>query len=434
MQTAQRCRVGVVRVVRTPALRRLEFGFAGFSVMENASWLAIMIYAFDRGGAKATALVMMVQLVPAVMVSPFAAAAGDRFSPHLALRIGYLAQAAALAATTAALMADVEVLAYIGAAVTATSFTFTRPIVGTLLPHHAPDHDDLVAANVVTGCLENLGVFLGPALAGLVITQTSVASLFGAGALTMVVCALTAPSKSTELTERPLVPSVAATDVVDGIFAGFRTIGQSADIRVLVGLLTCAGILAGIGDLLAVTFADVRLDGNDATAGVLGASLGLGGIVGSLAVSGLRQGRSASAFLAASAVLAGTGLAVLAAVDQLVVSVALFMAVGCGEAILRVTSNVTIQQCAPRAVRARVFGVVESLQLGGLAVGALLTALAIDTLGLSPGLISIGVGFGLATAAGVLRLKSVRSGSTDAANVHDRHDARLDAEAFSPPA
>ena len=38
------------RVARDPLLRRLEMSFVGFAFAEQATWLAILVYAYNRGG------------------------------------------------------------------------------------------------------------------------------------------------------------------------------------------------------------------------------------------------------------------------------------------------------------------------------------------------------------------------------------------------
>ena len=89
-----------------PGLLRVELAFVAFNVAEWATWVSILAFAYEVGGAAATRLVALVQLVPAALVAPLAAVAGDRFRRERVLLGGYLVQAAAMAATAAALLAD----------------------------------------------------------------------------------------------------------------------------------------------------------------------------------------------------------------------------------------------------------------------------------------------------------------------------------------
>jgi hypothetical protein len=72
--------VGVVRTVSgNPGLLRVELAFVGFNVAEWATWVSILAFAYDVGGAAATGLVALVQLVPAALFAPLASIAGDRY-------------------------------------------------------------------------------------------------------------------------------------------------------------------------------------------------------------------------------------------------------------------------------------------------------------------------------------------------------------------
>ena len=87
------------RVARAKELRRLNLAFVAFAISEHASWLAVLFYALERGGAEEVGLVAVVQLAPAVLLTPFSSLAGDRFSPRTALAAGYGAQCVAMTAT-----------------------------------------------------------------------------------------------------------------------------------------------------------------------------------------------------------------------------------------------------------------------------------------------------------------------------------------------
>jgi hypothetical protein len=84
-------------------------------------------------------------------VAPLVAPIADRRSPVVLLTAGYLVQAAAMAATAAAVIANVPLAAYAAAVVASTAVTTTRPAQSALVPSLAASPDQLTAANVVVG-------------------------------------------------------------------------------------------------------------------------------------------------------------------------------------------------------------------------------------------------------------------------------------------
>ncbi|MGH2816165.1 MAG: ATP-binding protein, partial [Actinomycetota bacterium] len=172
--------VGVVRTVSgNPGLLRVELAFVGFNVAEWATWVSILAFAYGVGGAAATGLVALVQLVPAALVAPLAAIAGDRYRRERVLLTGYVVQALSMAATATALLAEAPVpLVYGLAALSATSITITRPAQNALLPSLARTTDELTAANVASSWTESVSVLGGPALAAVLLGVSGPGAVF----------------------------------------------------------------------------------------------------------------------------------------------------------------------------------------------------------------------------------------------------------------
>lgn len=148
------------------ALLRVLVAYVLFILTEYSVWIAMLVYAYSRGGATVAGLVAVAQLAPAAIVAPVVAPVADRRSPVFLLAGGYLAQAAAMAATAAAVMAGAPLVAYAAAVVAATAVTTTRPAQAALIPSVAATPDQLTAVNVIVGWLEATGMAVAGLLAG----------------------------------------------------------------------------------------------------------------------------------------------------------------------------------------------------------------------------------------------------------------------------
>jgi len=82
----------------TTALLRVLAAYVLFTLTEYAVWIAMLVFAYRRGGIAVAGLVAAAQLVPAAVVAPVVASVADRRSPVVLLAGGYLVQAAAMAA------------------------------------------------------------------------------------------------------------------------------------------------------------------------------------------------------------------------------------------------------------------------------------------------------------------------------------------------
>jgi MFS family permease len=90
-------------VFGNPDLRRVELAFVGFTAAEWATWIAILVFAYQAGGAAAAGAIRVIQLIPAAVFAPFASVLGDRYRRERVLLASYLIQALTMGAMAAAL-------------------------------------------------------------------------------------------------------------------------------------------------------------------------------------------------------------------------------------------------------------------------------------------------------------------------------------------
>ena len=148
-------------------LRRLQLALAGSVIGDWAFSIALAVYAYDAGGAKAVGLLALARWTLAAFAAPFLSVLADRYRRRSVMlasdSIRLLATAgAAVAVWTSAPAVIVYAAALI---VTAVSTAF-QPAQTALLPSLTSSPEQLTAANVVTSTIESVGTFLGPALGG----------------------------------------------------------------------------------------------------------------------------------------------------------------------------------------------------------------------------------------------------------------------------
>lgn len=381
----------VAGVARDANLRRIELAFLGFNMAEYATWIAILVYAYTRGGAAAAGIVVVVQLVPSGLAAPFAAFAGDRFRRDRVLVTGYVVQAAAIGATAVALSANAPQVAVYGfATLAAISFTFTRPVQSALLPGVTRTVEDLTAANAVSGLAESAGILVGPFTAGILLAASGPAAVFAVFTVVALVSALLVAGLRIDPAAVTPGQLVLAGDVVSGTLSGFRVLRVERHARLIVLVLSACQLVTGALDVLFVAVAIDLLHEGEGWAGFLNSAFGLGGIGGAALAIALVGRRRLSGPLGGGALVFGGPVALIAVTPTIATAPALFAVSGAGRSLTMVAGNTLLQRIAPNEVLSRVFGVLEGSQMIAMAIGSLLVSALVVSAGISAALVAAG--------------------------------------------
>ena len=395
----------VVRVVavvfRNPDLRREQIAFFFFNGAEWAVWIAMLVYAYGRGGATMAGLVALIQLVPAALFAPFASGLGDRYRPARVVMLSYVAQAVMMGATAAVLLVDGPAwLAYVAAAAAATAVTVTRPTLAALTPSLARAPEELTATNVVSGWNESLSVLIAPALAGVLLAVAGPGWVF----LLMAFAVLCGALLVLPVRGPPAAGQADGATTVSELFEGFRVMRREPSARLLVGLLGSQYVAIGMLDILYVVLAIDTLGMGEGGAGYLNAAFGAGGALG-IAVTASLVGRARLM----PAVVTSLGVwafafAVMTVWSQAVGALILLAVAGAARSLFDVAGRTLLQRTAPADVLARVFGVLEMMIMAGTAAGALLAPLLVNLGGATAAMIGVGAMLPLLALVGGRRL------------------------------
>jgi MFS family permease len=376
-------------VFRNRGLRRLQLAWAGSIIGSWAYTVALVVYAFDQGGASAVGLVGLVRWLPSAFASPLAAILGDRFPRVRVMLTSDLLRAVALGGMAALVVTDAPAAAvYVLAAAVAVIGTAFHPAQSALLPSLARTPEELTAANVSSSTLESLGFCVGPALGGLLLAFSPIWVVFVITAGTFLWSALMLAPLLREA-EPPLTRE--SPHLLDEATAGFRAIGKDPRLRLVVGLFSAQTLVNGAFGVLITVSAFDLLDLGASGVGYLNAAVGVGGIVGgliSLALVGHK--RLATTFGVA---VAGTGAPLLLVGGQPSTAVALiaFGLIGFANIICDVSGFTILQRGTPSEVLARVFGVLHSLIYATVAAGAVIAPVLVNAFGVRWTLVVVGL-------------------------------------------
>lgn len=369
-------------------LRRVLVAYLMFNVAEWATWIALLVWAFNVDGVRGSAVIALVQLVPAALLAAPAAALLGRLPRGRALALGYAAQTAGYLLVGVALLMDAPIsVVGIVAAVSSITVTLTRPSHNALLPEISRTTGDLTAGNAASGSLEALAAFLGPVASGLVLASWGAGeTLLVGGACTGVSVLLTARLA----TDAP--PRVVASRTADRVRArsSLRAVVNNPAARVMSLLVIAENVLVGMMDILLVVLALDVLDMSQAGPGVLNSAIGVGGLVGA-AFTFLLIGRAGlAAPLLLGAVLASVPFAVAGQASAPVVALGLVAVSGAGKLFYDVAARTFIQRMLPDHLLTAMFGLQESFMMVGIALGTLAAPLLVDLVGAQGAFVAAG--------------------------------------------
>jgi hypothetical protein len=346
--------------------------YAVFAATQNAVWIAMLVYAYNRGGAGTAGAVAVAQLVPAALLAPVAAAVADRRSPVGVLVGGYLVQVAGMLTTALAIALEAPLAAYAGAVVASAAVATTRPAQTPLVPGLVRNAEELTAANALTGWIESASVVASSAATGVLLALAGPGLVFAvAGVVGLVSVGLAATVRG--------MGALAVDEAAGlaGTLAGFRVLARQSAPRLLVVLLGAQWVVIGALDILFVVLAVDVLDRGQGWVGYLSMAYGVGGVLAGLAGLALVGRRRLLTPILAGVVLIGAALGLISLSTTAAATVVLLAVVGGGRALFNLATRTLLQRAVPAEVVGRVFGVAEALAMAGLAVGSAVVPLLV---------------------------------------------------------
>jgi MFS family permease len=387
-----------------PAVRRAQLAWGAVIAAEWAHFVALGVYAYDRGGASAVGIAGLVRLLPAGLIAPFAASLGDRFRRERFLVVAALVGAASLAASAAAAASGARAAVFAFAAVTGLASTLVRPALQALLPSLARTSDELIASNATTSTVESLGTLVGPLLGGVLVAAASASFVFGCAGATMAAAALVFASVRVEGRAAPADEKPEAVAAM--LWAGFKTIARESSPRLLIALGIAQCFVRGCLNVLIVVATFRLLHGSGADVGYLTAAIGVGGFAGAIGAAALAERRLAATF-GVALLLWGVPIALLAPRPYLALMIAILAVVGAANSVEDVAIITLLQRLTPDHLLTRILGLLWGLAMGAVAVGSIAAPLLIDLVGLRATFALVGSALALLTVLAYRRLVEI---------------------------
>lgn len=388
-------------VWRNRNLRRIETSITASSLGGWGYSIAVSVYAFEIGGASAVGLMWLVRMIPSALLAPAAGVVADRMRRRTVMLVSDALRFVVIIVATIAVWQDwSSAIVYVAAAVAAVLGTPFFAASGALLPSLATTPGELTAANAVTGIIDSVGFFLGPAIAGVVLAASNIqtAFLLTAGAILLSFLINTGLPADPQPVE-PAAAEHGANEAEEAASAlarfgsqalvGFKTIGSDSRLAVLLGIFAAACLLTGATEVLIVSIAFDLLHLGNGAVGYLNSSFGIGALVGAIVTAALVGAKRLSRPFIAGALLCGAPLIIGVWPNRGAAVVALVL-LGIGNPLIDVPCFTLLQRAVPEAVLARVFGVLQLIWNGSIGIGAIVAPALISGLGIRGTLIAVG--------------------------------------------
>lgn len=389
----------IMRVLRNPRIRRLQLAFLGSTLGDWAYATAIVVWAYQDGGAAAVGAYQAVRFITMAVVAPIGGVVADRMSRRTFMVVSDLLRAVLVAGAGLIVVADGPALAVyalaILAAIVGSPF---RAAEAGLLTELVESPSELTTANALSANIESVMLFAGPALAGVLIGQSGVEEVFWLNAATFLW------SASLLLSIRPKAavddtageddepePAAAEAPFWTELTSGFGLVGRDRDLRSVGMLAGSIGLAWGALTVFMVLLAIDVLESGPKGLGYLNAVLGVATVAGGLVILG-RLSSSRLGQDMALGVVAGWGVPLLAiaAFPSPVTVLAALAVVGLCEAPGSLGMDTIPQRLTPSTKVSRVYAAIESCLVGPMALGALLAPALVDWIGLRGAMAVVG--------------------------------------------
>jgi MFS family permease len=357
--------------------RRFRLYSAGVLLSLIGNWVEAAAVGYVvlllGGSAAALGVIGFLNTIPNILLALPGGALADRYDRRTLLllfqgaNMGVAVLLAVLWATGGLTVELIAAIAVLGGALGTLSFPAFQGMLAETVPE-----EDLESAVAINSLSLQVARFAGPAVAGFLLAFGGPTWVFGVNAASFVAVLavlLLLPRSGARAV------AVAASKLGGGILDGLRFVLGRRSLASLLLLLVLAGMF-GTPPVAFMIPAIVRiqLDAGAGTLGALSASIGLGSVLGSIALLMLSRRPNKGEPLLAGFFVTALMITLLGYSSSVPLSLALALVGGFSGVVFIGLSTVVLQAASPDKLRARVMAIWAAAFVGMLPFGGLITA------------------------------------------------------------
>lgn len=391
---------GMARVDSKPSFRSalahrdFRFLLASLATSGIGDWfynVALVVFVLEQTSSPVwLAATSIGRLAPYVLFGTVGGVIADRYDRRSVMIATDLARAALMGLLTlAALLAAPAGIAVLLAFLSTIASTAFFPAAAATTPT-VVDERSLAPANALISTFDYVAVALGPALGGLLlIVADAPAVSFAVNGVTFLVSALLLSNLHRGKPVAKEEEAAAAQPFVHRLAEGWRAISSSAPVTLLVAIIVIACFTYGEESVLYVLVSKELLGTGAQGVGYIFAAVGVGGVLASGLANRASGARRTGRVLVLGSLIAATPLLALPFTRSPAVAYLLVAVEGGSFIFVEVMATTLLQRIVSQEVLGRVFGILDSLSIGGTILGAVLAPLMLEA-GLSAALLIAG--------------------------------------------
>jgi MFS family permease len=402
---AAQVRTSLATVFGNVALRRVQLAFFGSGIGDWAYATAVTVWAFQDGGAAAVGAFQAARFIVAAVAGPIGATIADRVPRRTFMLASDAARAVLVAAAALCVAVDLDVAVYALAMLAVIAGAPFRAAQAGLVPQLVNNPEELTSSNAVASNLENVVIFVGPALGALLVGAFGVEVAFWLNVLTFawsfcLLLGVHVPPRT-----RSTSHDDADVGILREMLSGFVVISKDADLRVTAALAALQGMLFGALTVLNVIIAIEMLDAGPDGVGYLLAITGVGSVAGGIVVLSRVGHKRVATDMSIGVIGWALPFLLLAAYPSLPTALLALVIVGFMDPWVNLGLDTLPQRLADERVMSRVFASIDASLIGAMSVGSVVAPLLLEVLDLRATLVVLGASVAAYAVATLPRMR-----------------------------